>query len=199
MSTSASGIEVADAAHHRVDGSLLGGVDLVDDDHVGHAQVGLAGVVAPLVTGAERVGHDDVEVGAEERQVVVAAIPDDDVGLLLGLAQDGLVVDAGEDDAPRIEVWLVLLALLDGRVVASRSSRSRSAGPAAPPGRRRAWGGGPRPRRPCSARAAATARVVWLLPDPVRTAQTATTGTRLEEHDLAGPEEAELGARGQGA
>ncbi len=38
-------------------------VDLVDHDHVGHAQVGLARVVGRLVAGPERVGHDDVHVG----------------------------------------------------------------------------------------------------------------------------------------
>jgi hypothetical protein len=64
-----------------------------------------------------RVGHDDVQVGLEERRVVVAAVPEDDVGFLLRLAQDGLVVDAGVDDAADGHVRLVLLHLLDGAVV----------------------------------------------------------------------------------
>ena len=60
-------------------------IDLVDEDDVRHAQVGLARVVASLVAGAQRVDHDDVEVGAVEGQVVVAAVPEDDVRLRLGL------------------------------------------------------------------------------------------------------------------
>ncbi len=58
-----------------------------------------------------------MQVGTEQWQVVVASVPEDDVRLLLGLAQDGLVVHAGEDDPAGIEVRLVLLALLDGGVV----------------------------------------------------------------------------------
>ncbi len=59
-----------------------------------------------------------MEVGAEERGVVVAAVPQDDLGLLLGLAQDALVVDAGVDHEAVVDVGLVLLALLDRGVVA---------------------------------------------------------------------------------
>jgi len=58
-----------------------------------------------------------VEVGDVERQVVVAAVPQHDVRLGLGLAQDGPVVDPGVDDDPGVDVRLVLLAFLDGAVV----------------------------------------------------------------------------------
>ena len=54
-----------------------------------------------LVPGAEWVDDDDVEVGLEERQVVVAAVPDDHVALFLGPLEDRLVVDARVDDDPR--------------------------------------------------------------------------------------------------
>ena len=74
-------------------------------------------MIVHLVAGAQRIGHDHEEVRPVEREVVVAAVPDDDVGLLLRLAEDGLVVDAGVEDAAGVEVRLVLLALLDGRLV----------------------------------------------------------------------------------
>src|SRR5699024_3634707 len=45
------------------------------------------------------------------------AVPEDDVGLPLGCAQDLLVVDAGVDDQACVDVRLVLLALLDGAPV----------------------------------------------------------------------------------
>ena len=65
-------------------------------------EAGRARVVAQLVARAG-AGRRTVIVrsGRVEGDVVVAAVPDDDVGLLLGLAQDRLVVDAGVDDACR--------------------------------------------------------------------------------------------------
>ena len=91
-------------------------VRLVDDADVGHAQVGLARVVAELVARPVRVADDEVQVGLDERRVVVAPVPDDHVGLLLRAGEDGAVVDPGEDEVPLGEVRLVLLALLDRAV-----------------------------------------------------------------------------------
>ena len=95
-----------------------------------------------------------------------------------------LVVHAREDQAAGVEVRLVLLALLDrGLVAVEVGVRLRSAGTAARPGRRRASDGGPPTTlRPAASSSAATYRLVWLLPQPVRTAQTATTGRVLLEH-----------------
>src|SRR3989304_1443796 len=75
-----------------------------------------AGEGGRLVAGPVRVGEDDLEVGPEEGQVVVAAVPEDDVGLALGRAQDALVVDAGEDEVAGRDVRLVLLPPPDGAV-----------------------------------------------------------------------------------
>ena len=36
------------------------------------------------MSGAMRVEHHDVEIGAIERRVIVSAIPQDDVAILLG-------------------------------------------------------------------------------------------------------------------
>src|SRR5439155_24675552 len=57
-------------------------------------------------------------VRPEEGEVVVAAVPQDDVSLLFGRAQNLLVVDPGVHDVAALEMRLVLLALLDGGVVA---------------------------------------------------------------------------------
>ena len=105
-----------DRFEHRVDSLLRRAVDLVDDADIGHAQVRLAGVVAKLVTRTMRVDHDDVDVRLDERRVVVAAVPQNDVGFRFGRSQDPLVVDAGKDEIALGEVRLVLLALLDGRI-----------------------------------------------------------------------------------
>ena len=58
----------------------------------------------------------EMEVGPDERRVVVAALPDDHVCRVLGEVEDLRVVDAGEDDVAGGDVRLVLLALLDRAV-----------------------------------------------------------------------------------
>ena len=111
--TNAPAIQIAD---RRLDASDLfgrGHVDLVDHDHVGHPQVGLARVIRGLVSGPQRIGDDDVDRRPEERQVVVASVPQHHVGLQLGALQDGLIVHARVDDGAVRDVVLVLFALLD--------------------------------------------------------------------------------------
>ena len=73
-------------------------------------------MVAQLVARPVRVDDDDVDVRLDERRVVVASVPEDDVGLLLRLIEDLRVVDAGKDQISLGDVRLVLLALLDRRV-----------------------------------------------------------------------------------
>ena len=107
----------ADGLELGLDAGAVGRVDLVEDDGVGEPQVDLAGVVHEAVAGTVRVGDGDVQVGGVEAEVVVAAVPEDDVGFLLGLAHDGLVVDAGVDHVAGHDVRLVLFHLLDGALV----------------------------------------------------------------------------------
>ncbi len=106
-----------DVVADRLDVVAVGGLHLVDDDDIGHAHVRLSWVVGQLVAGAVRVGQNDVHVALVEREVVVAAIPYDDVGLLLRLAQDLLVVDACIHDDASVDQRLVLLPLLDRGLV----------------------------------------------------------------------------------
>ena len=95
------GIDLLDVVHDHGHVLRRGGVELVDDEDLGPAEVRLAGIVEHLVAGPVRVDDDDLQVGLVEGEVVVAAVPEDDVGFLLGLAEDGLVVDAGVDDRGR--------------------------------------------------------------------------------------------------
>jgi hypothetical protein len=81
---------------------------------MGHARDRLPGVMGCDLVGSERVDDHEVQVGPQEGEVVVAAVPDDDVRLGLRLLEDRRVVDAGEDDAAGLQVGLVLLALLVG-------------------------------------------------------------------------------------
>lgn len=68
------------------------------------------------LTGAQRVHQHQMERGPDEGEVVVAAIPDQDVGLRFGATQNRFVVDTGVDDHPRHQMRLVFLALLYGAV-----------------------------------------------------------------------------------
>src|SRR5665647_1219438 len=111
------GIDRAHGVELGLDAGAVGGVDLVEHDHVGETDVDLAGVVHQAVAGTMRVGDGDVQVGLVEAEVVVAAVPEDDVGFLLGLAHDGLVVDAGVDHVAGDDVRLVLFHLFDGALV----------------------------------------------------------------------------------
>jgi hypothetical protein len=97
-------------------GLEAGAVDLVDDHHIGHAQIGLSRVIGQLLSGAEGIDDDDAQSRRVEREVVVAAVPDNHVRLNLRLGEDRAVVDAGVHDHPHLDGSLVLLTLLDGRV-----------------------------------------------------------------------------------
>jgi hypothetical protein len=71
-------------------------------------------VVGGLVPRPQRVDQDDLKVRPEEREVVVSAVPQDDVDLLLGPRRDPRVVNPRVDDVADRDVRLVFLALLDG-------------------------------------------------------------------------------------
>jgi hypothetical protein len=109
-----SAVDRPDLVDDRLHAGRGRGVDLVDDDHVGHAERRLPGMVAVGLARPQGVGQDDVQAGAEEREIVVAAVPHDEVGFTLGALDDRRVVHPREYHVPRREVGLVLLALLGG-------------------------------------------------------------------------------------
>ena len=63
------------------------------------------------------IGDDDVQGGTQERKVVVAAVPHDDVRLALCLADYLLVINAGVHDGTGRDMGFVFLAFLDGDIV----------------------------------------------------------------------------------
>ena len=71
-------------------------------------------MVPPAVVGPQRVDHADRDRRLEERGVVVATVPHDDVGFRGGCGGDRGVVHPGEHHRPLPHGLLVLLALLDG-------------------------------------------------------------------------------------
>ena len=65
------------------------------------------------MAGPKRIDDHYEQIRPEEREVVVSAVPDHDVGLLLRLLEDLAVVDTGVHDHPQLDGALVLLTLLD--------------------------------------------------------------------------------------
>ncbi len=119
------GIELFRGASRQFQSLEAHGADFVDHHDVRHAHVGFAGMVPAGVIGPVWIDHDDQEIRPIERQVVVPAVPDDDVRLLLRLPQDALVVHARVDHGTRPQVGLVLLSLLDRHVVPIQVVRRR--------------------------------------------------------------------------
>ena len=102
------GVQAQDAGPHRVHPFGGGGFDLVDHDDVGPQQIHASREVGQLVPRAVGVHQGDPEVRLEEGDVVVAAVPEHDLGLFLGFGQDGRVVHPGVDREAHLEVRLVL-------------------------------------------------------------------------------------------
>src|SRR5690606_33032000 len=74
-------------------------------------------VVAGLMAGTVWIDDGDGEIRTVKGEVVVAAVPKEDVRLGLGLLQDLAVVDTRVDHVAPVNVGLVLLALFDGAAV----------------------------------------------------------------------------------
>ena len=107
-------IGAARAVHHLLHRACIGGIGLRQQHDVGHAQDRLARVIGGFVARAQRVDQHDMQVGAHEREIVVAAVPEDQVGIAPGRLDDADVVDTGIDDVAGGEMRLVLFAFFDG-------------------------------------------------------------------------------------
>ncbi len=68
------------------------------------------------MTWAQRIDQHDHQVGPQERQIVVAAVPEDDVRFGRGRLGDPGIVDARENHVPGSDMRLVFLALLNRAV-----------------------------------------------------------------------------------
>ena len=86
---------------------------LGDDDDVGHAQDGLARMMGGLMSRSQGIDENDVKAWSDERKVVVAAIPQDDIRLLRGSLEDAGIVGTGKDQIADGKMRLVLLPLFD--------------------------------------------------------------------------------------
>ncbi len=62
----------------------------------------------------QRIDENDVEAWSDERKVVVAAVPQNDVRFFLGSFEDAGIVGTGKYQIANGEMRLILLALFDG-------------------------------------------------------------------------------------
>jgi len=74
-----AGVQAPRRLFRRSDLVGCGHVHFVDDDDVRHPEHCLAGVIRLGLVRPERIEDRDVERGLEEGEIVVAAVPDDDV------------------------------------------------------------------------------------------------------------------------
>ena len=100
---------------------------LLTHDHVGHAQVDLARVVAHLIASSQRIDQGDGQIGFVEREVVVPTLPKDDVRFTLGTRKDSVVVDAGVHRYAGDYVRFVLFKLFDGALAPGQVLEGRVA------------------------------------------------------------------------
>ena len=107
-------IGAARAVHHLLHRAGFGGIGLRHQHDVGHAQHRFARMVGRFVARAQGIDQHDVQVGADERKIVVAAVPQDEIGFAPGLLDDADVIHAGIDDVACGEVRLVFFAFFDG-------------------------------------------------------------------------------------
>jgi hypothetical protein len=97
---------------------------------IGHPQHRLARMVAGHLSRAQRVGQYDMQVGTQHRKIIVAAVPQDHIGLSPGRGGDFGIVHAREHDVACLDVGLVFLALLDravGRVHVGQAGETLAA------------------------------------------------------------------------
>jgi hypothetical protein len=92
---------------------LLRGINLVDHEHVGAAQVDLAWIVGKFVAGTMGIDHHNFEIRLVEGRVIVAAVPENHVGFLLRLVQNLLVVHARINHRTLADMRFVLFPLFD--------------------------------------------------------------------------------------
>jgi hypothetical protein len=65
---------------------------------VGHEHVRFARVIKEFMTGPMRIEDNYMKIGSIKRRVVVASVPDDDVGFGFGPLEDPAVVNSCVDD-----------------------------------------------------------------------------------------------------
>lgn len=58
----------------------------------------------------QSIGHDYCDVWLEKAKVIVASIPEDNIGLSLSLSQNHLVVNTGIEQIPFLDVEFIFLA-----------------------------------------------------------------------------------------
>jgi hypothetical protein len=111
------GIQLLQIGSNRLHGCRLSRVDLADDKDVCRSGIGFAGVVQGFMSWPTCIRKHHVQVWNEERQVVVPAIPDQNIGFLFGPSEDLLIVDTSEHRDAGFDQRLILLAFLQGAVV----------------------------------------------------------------------------------
>ncbi len=112
-----SGVDGVQVGAHLDDRIGIGGIHLVDDKYIGHAGGCFTRVIFHLVARTVRIGNHDGQIGLVEGDVIVAAIPQDNIRFLFGLAQDGFVIHTGINNHAVVDMGFVFFSFLDGALI----------------------------------------------------------------------------------
>ena len=63
------------------------------------------------------VSHINQQISLIKRQVIITAIPENDIGFLFRLPDNGFIVNTGLHDSPTVNMRLIFLHLFDGAVM----------------------------------------------------------------------------------
>lgn len=90
-------------------------------------------MVGVKLIGAQRIGQHDMQVRPQKWKIVVAAVPQQDVGLAFGLRHDRGIIDAREHDIADGDVGFVFLSLFNRavgvvKIIAGGEALNRLAG-----------------------------------------------------------------------
>jgi hypothetical protein len=72
------GVDGAQSRRCYLDIARRRSIRFVENEYISHARGGLTRMMTGDLTRAQRIRHDDVEIGPEKRKIVVAAIPYND-------------------------------------------------------------------------------------------------------------------------
>jgi len=111
------GIQFMQAVAHSNHCIRIRRIHLVNHKDIRCPDIGFTGMIGAFVTGSVRVSNHDGKIGNIEREVIIPAVPKDNIHFLFSLAQDGFVIDASVHNHTIVNVRFVFLALFNGALV----------------------------------------------------------------------------------
>mmetsp|Transcript_300 Transcript_300/g.648 ORF Transcript_300/g.648 Transcript_300/m.648 type:complete len:306 (-) Transcript_300:711-1628(-) len=95
----------------------LGGINFGQENHIGDSHINFSWIVVFLICWTKRVDESNIKVRLVKAAIIIAAVPQDDIGFLFGLVENHFIVDAGKEKRTVTNVTKVLFPFLNGALV----------------------------------------------------------------------------------